>query len=416
MRKVSIIGCGGTGKSNLAVCLNRLGILVLLAFQAHLLAVKPAASQQAEEKAGPASNEMHSRKVLDIQATNAFTRAAGALHDMLQAAGHSEWSPARLQGVLGNAFSFETRKGAARVWQEASLDWWLFLQILPELDLGCRIKRFQVRHQEDALWSPGGSGSGFRPRHQDKSQALKAAAWEAVRESIDRGIPAAAWNPMSFEQAEAGLSARDWGLLVGYDLSDETYTVRHNYVRDDFTVRYDEIGHTEPSELFCVLVYEERKPGDSTAVHIEALKNAVDFANGTRYDPMESTYFVDARGFAAIELWGEAVVSGAADPELARYQIWELTELRGFAAAYLRELMGIFPVAAQELGQGASRYDRVVESAEWLQRLCIDAFHARGFSAEARADALELVRTALHSERGAVASIEAALSLVEESR
>ena len=249
--------------------LNRPGILLLLAFHAVLLQADPGASQQTEGEAVPASSEMDSRKVLDIQATNAFTRAAGALHDMLQAAGHSEWSPARLQGVLGNAFSYETRKGAARVWQEASLDWWLFLQILPELDLGCRIKRFQVRHQEDALWSPGGPGSGFRPRHQDKSQALKAAAWEAVRESIDRGIPAVAWNPMSFEQAEAGLSARDWGLLVGYDLSDETYTVRHNYVRDDFTVRYDEIGHTEPSELFCVLVYDGPKPGDLTRVHIE---------------------------------------------------------------------------------------------------------------------------------------------------
>ena len=161
---------------------NRLGILVLLAFQAVLLEAKPSASQQTGKEAVPASNEMNSRKVLDIQATNAFTRAAGG--------------------------------------QEASLDWWL-LQILPELDLGCRIKRFQVRHQEDAPWSPGGPGSGFQPRHQGKSQALKAAAWEAVRGSIDRGIPAVAWNPMSFEQAEAGLSARDWGLLVGYDLSDD---------------------------------------------------------------------------------------------------------------------------------------------------------------------------------------------------
>ena len=78
--------------------------------------------------------------------------------------------------------------------------------------------------------------------------------------------------------------------------------------------------------------------------------------------------------------------------------------------------MGVFPVAAQELGQGASHYDRVVKRAERLQRLCIDAFHARGFSAEAREEALELVRSVLHSEKGAVASIETALSLVEESR
>ena len=58
----------------------------------------------------------------------------------------------------------------------------------------------------------------------------------------------------------------------------------------------------------------------------------------------------------------------------------------------------------------------LVERAERLQRLCIDAFHAKGFSAEARAEARELVRSVLQAERGAVASIEAAISLVEESR
>ena len=46
---------------------NRLGILVLLAFQAVLLEAKPSASQQTREEAVPASNEMNSRKVLDIQ-------------------------------------------------------------------------------------------------------------------------------------------------------------------------------------------------------------------------------------------------------------------------------------------------------------------------------------------------------------
>ena len=46
---------------------NRLGILVLLAFQAVLLEAKPSASQQTGKEAVPASNEMNSRKVLDIQ-------------------------------------------------------------------------------------------------------------------------------------------------------------------------------------------------------------------------------------------------------------------------------------------------------------------------------------------------------------
>ena len=336
---------------------------------------------------------------------------------MLHAAGHSEWSPARLQGVLGNAFSFETRKGAARVWQEANLDWWLFLEIVPELDLGCRIQRFQVRqHQEADSRTPGGSGSGFRPHHRGEFKALKAAAWEAVRASIDQGIPAVAWNPMSFEQAEAGLTANDWGLLVGYDTSDETYTVRHNYVHSgDFTVRYDEIGHTDRSELFCVLVYDGPEPADTTRVHATALRNAIAFANGTRYDPNETTYHVDARGFAAIELWGQAIESGAADPELARYQIWELRELREFAAAYLRELVAILPVSAIELERGANHYDRVVTSADRLHTLCKRARDVGRFEADIRAEARGLVTVALQSERDAIGSIEAAILLVEET-
>ena len=39
------------------------------------------------------------------------------------------------------------------------------------------------------------------------------------------------------------------------------------------------------------------------------LRNAVAFAKGTRYDPSEAAYDVDARGFAAYELWSEALES-----------------------------------------------------------------------------------------------------------
>ena len=395
-------------------------VFTVLAVAALALETTLIANQIEVEEMKSAQNEKLSSKVLDIEPTKAFTPVAGSLHDMLQAAGHSEWSEARLLGVLGNAFSFETRKNAKRVWQEANLDWWLFLEILPELELGCRIQRFQVRQEP----KPDSRGSGFRPQHQGKSKALKAAAWNAVRASIDRGIPAVAWNPMSFEQAEAGLSARDWGLIVGYDELGDTYTVRHKYVHSgppdyapkDFTVRYDAIGHTEPSELFCVLVYDGPESVDEALVHVWALRNAVAFANGTRYDPKESTYHVDARGFAALELWGEALKSGTADPELARYQIRELRELRGYAAAYLREIVGIFPAAASELEKAAEQYDGVVEVTNRLHALCEKAKESGEFRADAGVEARNLVAVALQAEREAIVGIKATLALVEETR
>ena len=377
------------------------GILVVLTLAIVTLEATLNENQMEDKEMVSESNKMRSRKVLDIEPTKAFTRAAGALHDMLQAAGHSEWSTARLQGVLGNAFSFEMRKGAGVVWQEANLDWWLFLEILPELELGCRIQRFQARQRDE----------------QGDFRALKAAAWEAVRASIDQGVPAVAWNPMSVEQAEAGLTARDWGLLVGYDKSDETYTVRHNYVHDgDFTVRYDAIGHTDPIELFCVLVYDHPEPVSTLSAHVKALQNAVAFGNGTRYDPKEPTYQVDARGFAAYELWREAIESGAAAPKHSHYHSGELRVLRGYAAAYLRELVDIFPVAASELGKAGAHYDHVVEASDRLHTLCSRANDAGGFTADTRVEASDLVTAALQAERDAIASIEAALALVDESQ
>ena len=263
---------------------RHLGILIVLAFATVTLETTLAAEQM-EEK--------HSRKVLDIERTKVFTRLAGGLHDMLRAAGRSEWTPARIEGVLGNAFSFEMRNGGGMVWQEANLDWWLFFERRPELEFGCRILRFQARQWDE----------------QSEIARIKAAAWEAVRASIDQGVPAVALCPMSTQRN----AARDWGLLVGYDEADETYTIRRH--AGEFKSRFDAIGRAEPRASFCVLVYDRPQPGDPRNVHVKALQHAVAFANGTGYDPKGAAFHVDARGFAAYELWREAIETGASAPD-----------------------------------------------------------------------------------------------------
>lgn len=205
-----------------------------------------------------ASTQMQTTRVLDVGPAHAFTRLVSALHPMLQAAGHAEWSSARLQAGLGNAFSFEMRNGGGKVWQEGNLDWGLFLQTRPELEFGCQIERFQLDEADK----------------QSVALQTETAAWEAVRASIDQGVPAVALCPMS---ALPG-APRDWGLLVGYDVSQETYTIRRH--SGEIRVRFDEI--------------------------------AVAFAHGTAYDPQEVHFHVDARGFDAYELWQQAVVSAIA--------------------------------------------------------------------------------------------------------
>jgi hypothetical protein len=287
------------------------------------------------------------------------------------------------------------RTGAGKVWQEAHLDYeGGFFEMLPEL--GYRIQRF------DAVQK--GKDGDF--------QGLKGDAWDAVRASIDRGIPAVAWGPMSVEQKAAGLSAHVWGLLVGYDESKETYAVRHDYVNggeESFDVRYDAIGHTDSVEWFCVLVYDEPEPGDATGAHLTALRNAIAFANGTRF-PGDSNYHVDARGFAAYELWRDAVESGVAAPKHSQYHAFELKVLRSHAAAYLRELVHVFPAVAVKLEEGAAHYDRLVETSARLHDFCGEYREADVFPEDTGTEAAAIVTAVLQAERDAIASIEAALA------
>ena len=48
------------------------------------------------------------RKVLEIKRTEVWTHIISAPYVMRQAAGETEWSVARLQGVIGNSFRLES--------------------------------------------------------------------------------------------------------------------------------------------------------------------------------------------------------------------------------------------------------------------------------------------------------------------
>lgn len=345
---------------------------------------------------GAADEERSMGKVLDIGPTPDVSTLVGGVHAMLQAAGHSEWSTARLQGVLGHAFSFVMNEGAGKVEHVAGLDWGTPPKLLPLL--GYQVQVFEAY-----------------PVARDSP--LKGEAWEAVRASIDRGIPAVAWQPMSLDQQASGVTAYVWGLLVGYDESEGTYAVRHQYVNDGsetFTVRYDAIGHTDPPwEWFCVMVYDEPLPADLTTTHRTALENVAGFANGTRW-------FRDTRpdgvGYAAYELWRDAFASGEASPLHSGIHSEMLMTFRRHAADYLREVVAIFPHAAHALKQAAALYDQEVQTLGKLHDLCTKAEDTVGFSDVDRIEAAGLVTAALAADRDAVTTIEAAIAGWRESQ
>ena len=163
-----------------------------------------------------------------------------------------------------------------------------------------------------------------------------------------------------------------------------------------------------------MLVYDEPEPGDATRGHLTALRNAVAFANGTRF-PQDSNYHVDARGFAAYELWIQAIESGVAAPRHSQYHAFELKALRAHAAAYLRELVGIFPDAASDLAVGAAHYDQLVEVSARLHDFCHEHGDAETFPDDTGAEAAAMVTAALQAERDAIACIEAALEVLPKS-
>ncbi|NKB69048.1 MAG: M48 family metalloprotease [Candidatus Latescibacteria bacterium] len=374
-----------TDKPSPLTITNLLGTFAILALAVFTLETSLFADQTEEKEMNPQADS-HSRKVLDAEPSNAFTRAVNALHPMLQAAGESDWSTVRLHGVLGNSFSFEMRKGGGKVWQEANLEWW---NKLPALELGIPARRIE-----------GGP------------EATEA-AWDAVRASIDQGVPVAAICPMSPKPG----AAHDWGLLVGYDTSDKTYIVRRRH--QEFQVKFDEIVYDQLS----VVVYDPTKKVDASRINAKALRNAVAFANATRFPP-EGGYPVDARGFAALELWRDDIASGAPIPEQgspksegffadSRYNANELRFIRKYAADYCRELIGLFPSAASDLETAASYYNEASAAAGELGLVFQLAEEAGEFAQSDRVEASDLISKALQAERGAIASIEAALAQID---
>jgi RNA polymerase sigma factor (sigma-70 family) len=338
----------------------------------------------------PSSDATYGRRVLEgIRA--AQTRTTGwsslicCLQPMLSAAG-IEVSVPRLAGIFGHAFSFYMRREPGNLWQDENIDWWLFWE---SLDLvGCRFGEVQ------AIGTKAGP---------EKVQQAKETTWPAVRASIDRGVPAMAWNPMTMEQKERGMGAYEWALLTGYDADKRTYTVRHKNQPLPYEVPFDGFGHTDAVQWFAVMWPTETVPVDDEEVTRRSLRQALEYAHGRRYVPREACCPVDALGLGAYDLWAQRLEEGMAADE-ARTQAGLLGWARHQAAAFCREMASSAREQAALL-QAAAHYEAESGTLSQLHAVCEDS----ALSRDQRAVAVGLLREATAAERAAVAAIEAAL-------
>ncbi|MDE0316778.1 MAG: hypothetical protein OXM61_17970 [Candidatus Poribacteria bacterium] len=324
----------------------------------------------------------------------------GTLHPMLKAAGE-DWSIPRLTGTFGHAFSFSMKIGDGAVWQQANIDWWLLWEVITHI--GFEFQEFQVILKRK------------QPAPTPKEiQSIKAQAWEKVKASIDRGIPAIAWQPMTVAQQDSGVSAFGWASLVGYDETEKTYTVRHQHYKTEYTVPYDQFGYTDPVGWYCVMVLSKKKPFDRMALEVKSLKNAVAFAHGTRFDLEKAPYKIDVVGFAAYQLWKQALENGDVDIGFTEHSAWILWEMRENAAAYLREIADHFPkVSSQALSDAAGFYDEEIKIVVKLVNLCKEN---DSFTKSIRQEATEAISAALDAEKKAIKKIEVALKTLNNNK
>ena len=325
------------------------------------------------------------------------TTLASSLHPLMGSIGRPEWTMARLQGVLGHAFQFAMEEGGAMVYHD-NLDWSLALGLLPEL---ASFRAYEANKEKVAADLP----------------ALKAEARDAAVSSLERGIPALAWQPMSLEQKGSDHPAHHaycWGLIVGYDPEAETYTIRHPFVSVDYVVRYDALGPADPGGWFNVTVFEGPTEADERATHLLALRNALAFAEGTRFEQAGRPQ-TRPQGFAAYETWSAAFESGDMVNLPTRHHAKILTWRRELAADYMRELTGLLPEAAEPLQAAAADYDREHRALLALSSLVEDA-HGRGaYTDDERAESRRLIGEALEADRAAVSRIETALAILDGS-
>jgi RNA polymerase sigma factor (sigma-70 family) len=359
----------------------------------------------------PSQDKNFARRVLTkVEATclPGTSALVGSLHGICNAA-KIDYSLAKVNSLLGYSFHFCIRPEGANTEHHSVIEWALFFGVLDRL--GFETQHFEATLGEDYI-------KERQPYYKRPAAAelnrIKEDTWTAVCASIDRRIPAIAWSPMTTTQKEERVGAFEWGLLVGYDEEQRAYTVHHRWRSNKaFSVPYDQFGYNDYAQWYYVIVFGDHTPPDERAITMVALKDAVSYANGTHYDKDACCYPVAAVGFAAYEVWREALVASLPDTTSVRNNASELKFNRQQAAEFLRESADRFDTpVAQSLSDAAACYDMEVAVLSEVRNIARTAYEEGAFSTAHRREAASGVGAALEAEKLAIGHIQSALAML----
>lgn len=299
-----------------------------------------------------------------------------------------DWSLSYVMGITGTAFRLTVDERIDESGPTNVLDWDRWFAMIQEWGFEVSVYNAQLKS-----FSPE-----IAINTEEEFRATQAAAWDAVRASLDRGAPAIAWMPVTLEQKEQGIRC-EYGLLVGYDNEAGTYQVRLPW-REMHSVPWDGFGRADPVNWFNVIVFGKEKALDQRKLERDSLAFAVEHAHSAR----------PGHGFGGYATWLNSLENGRVQsngsPRIARL----LRESREHAAAFLKEIAGHFPDAAADLSEAERQYRLVAQSWEAYVRQFTPDTPGTVKDASKRTAGLEAVRAAYEAEQVAVKALERALA------
>jgi hypothetical protein len=112
------------------------------------------------------------------------TTLVSSLSPLLRTIGQPQWSPVRLQGIMGHAFQFEMKEGGRWVYHD-NMDWGLALDVLGDI---AKFQEFHATKKEAEaavdLITAARSVKGFTAEDRAEAGRLIGAAQQAEKAAI----------------------------------------------------------------------------------------------------------------------------------------------------------------------------------------------------------------------------------------
>lgn len=228
---------------------------------------------------------------------------------------------------------------------------------------------------------------------------------DAVRASIDEGVPALVWN--AFTPCE-------WNVVTGYSEEERVFFGRApwqgrcgEYAKAPWDKAKEEAGLVG---LLAVILKGKSGTLDKSAAEVSALREAVRHGNdGENADKAGGPDWVFLQGKAAMKRWADDFARSDKEKGMGdSYCIDIYSSCHGIAGEFLRGIAPNYPAAKEELLKASELFDREAELLRQLVPL-LTWSAPWGVDAQRNAQAAPLLRGAYESYAAAVDVLESAI-------